>query len=111
MITPGTYDIVIPQNATFSRTFQLKDGDGLPLNMTGYTVAAQVWTAGKAAKLADFTVAWVNRTAGSFTLSISAATTEAMGSPGYWDLLVTNPDGTKDYWLRGAATLETGYTE
>lgn len=111
MITPATYDIVIPQNATYSQAFQLKDATGTPLNLTGYTVAAQMWTADKNDKLADFVVTWVDRTVGKFTLSLAASITDAIGTSGVWDLLVTAADGVKDYWLRGAATLDTGYTE
>ena len=110
MIDPAKYDITIPQGATFSKQFQLKGSNGLPLNMTGYTVDAELWSEGKGVKLADFTTTWVDRTQGQFSLSITAATTAQIGQSGYWDLLVTNPDGTKDYWLRGSANLLTGYT-
>lgn len=110
MIDPATYDITIQQNATFSKTFQFKTSDGLPFNLTGYTVDAELWTEGKGVKLADFTVAWVDRSAGKFTISLPTATTSALGSDGYYDILVSNPDGTKDYWLRGSATLAVGYT-
>lgn len=110
MIEPATYDITIQQNATYSATFQFKAGDGQPLNMTSYTVDAELWTEGKGVKLADFTPAWVDRSIGKFTLSLAASVTASIGQSGYWDLLVTNPDGTKDYWLRGSATLATGYT-
>ena len=110
MIAPATYDITIQQGATFSKQFQLKAGDGQPLNMNGYTVDAELWTDGKGTKLADFTATWVDRAVGKFTLSLAATATAAIGQTGYWDLLVTNPDATKDYWLRGSATLVTGYT-
>lgn len=110
MIDPTTYDITIQQGATFSKQFQLKGSDGQPLDMGGYSVDAELWTEGKGVKLADFTTTWVDRSLGKFTLTISAALTTDIGQSGYWDLLVTNPDGTKDYWLRGAAKLVTGYT-
>lgn len=110
MIDPAKYDITIQQGATFSKQFQLKTSDGQPLNMGGYSVDAELWTEGKGIKLADFAVAWVDRAVGKFTLSIPATATVDIGQNGYWDLLVTNPDGTKDYWLRGAAKLVTGYT-
>lgn len=110
MIDPATYDITIQQNATFKKAFQLKDSNGVPLNMNGYTVEAELWTIGKGSKLADFSVTWVDRPVGKFTLSIPATQTAQIGQNGYWDLLITNPDGSKDYWLRGTAKLETGYT-
>lgn len=111
MITPATYNLSIPQNATFSKTFQLKDSTGTPLNLTGYNVTAQIWTSDKNDKLADFSVTWVDRTIGKFTLSLPATTTDAIGQSGVWDMLVSSSDGTKDYWLRGRAILEVGYTE
>lgn len=111
MITPGDYDITIQKGATFSQQFQLRDGNGNPLNMSGYAVSAQIWTIGKAQKLADFTVQWVNQAAAQFNLVLSDELTSELDADGYWDLLVSNPDGTKDYWLRGAATLDVGYSQ
>lgn len=111
MISPCDYDIVIPQRATFSQQFQLRDSEGDPLDMTGYSVSAQIWTPGKTVKLADFTIDWVDQDTGQFRLILPAAVTREMTADGYWDLLVTQPNGTKDYWLRGAATLDAGYTE
>lgn len=113
-MTPKKYDITIPQGATFSLPLQFKDGAGVALNMTGYTVAAQVWlpgnTVGAESELTAMTVTWVDRTTGRCTLSLSAAETRAMTSDGVYDVLVTKPDTTSDYWLRGAAKLERGYT-
>jgi hypothetical protein len=111
MITPATLDITVQQNATFSLSLQLKDSTGTALNMTGYTVAAQIWSAGRASKIADLAFRWDAQTLGKFTLYLTAAQTAALGADGVWDMLVTNPDGTKDYWLRGAVSTEIGYTQ
>ena len=111
MIDPASYDITIQQNATYSKTFQLKDGDGVALNMTGFTVAAQLWTEGKGSKIADFAFAWVSQTTGKFTITLSAAITAELGQSAYYDILVTNSGGTKDYWVRGAAEVVIGYTK
>jgi hypothetical protein len=108
---PGIDNIVIEQGATFSRRYRLKDGAGVALNMTGHIVEAEIWTHLKTEKLADFVVTWNNRAQGDFTISLSAATTRNIDKTAYWDLLVTNPDGTKDYWVRGKASLAVGYTE
>ena len=110
MISPAAYNISIQQNASFDRSFQLKDGTGTPINMTGYSVKASLWSAGKHQKFTDFTFAWVDQPTGQFKISLPATATAVLGEDGVWDLLVTNPDGSKDYWLRGAATVETGYT-
>lgn len=110
MITPATLDIEIPQNATFSMNFQFKDSTGVALNMNSYTVDAELWTEGKGRKLADFTVTWIDRPTGQFKLTLAYTVTTNVGSSGVWDLLVINPDGTRDYWLRGAANLSLGYS-
>lgn len=110
MITPASLDIELPQNATFSMQFQFKDSAGVNLNMNSYTIDAELWTEGKGRKLSDFTVTWIDRPNGQFKLTLAYTVTALLGASGVWDLLVTNPDGTRDYWLRGAATLALGYT-
>lgn len=38
----GTYNTTLDQGSTFTRTFEVLDGDNAPINLTGYTFAAQV---------------------------------------------------------------------
>jgi len=109
-MTPALYNISIPQNATYKLDFQFKGSDGVPLNMTGYQVLAQLWTINKFKKLGQFTVTWVDRSIGKITLSLNTTDTANISTVGYWDLLVINPDGTKDYWVRGKTALAVGYT-
>jgi len=111
VIYPAYYEVVIPNQATFEQEFQLKGGDGQPLNMTGYQVRASVWTEDKKAKLADFEFEWVDRMVGKFKLSLSEEKTSRMTKSGVWDLLVVNPNATEDYWLRGPANVAKGYTK
>lgn len=111
MIQPGAYDITIQQGASFDQSFVFKGASGDPLDMTGYTVAAEVWAEEKRTKFADFTVAWINQAEGNFQISLTAEKTFAIPESGGWDILVTNPDGTSDYWVRGNAILDMGYTE
>lgn len=110
-MTPAKLDITIEQNATFSRVFRLSGPDGTPIDMTDHEVAAEIWAEGKTKLLATFAVAWGNRAEGEFTLSLPYSVTSELGVGGWWDLLVTNPDGTRDYWLRGRVTLAPGFTE
>ena len=111
MIQPGCYDITIQQGASFDQSFQFKDSNGDPIDLTGYSVAAEVWAEQKRSKFADFTVAWLDQAQGSFQLSMNAVTTSKITESGGWDILVTNPNGTSDYWVRGNAILDMGYTE
>ena len=111
MIQPGSYDITIQQGATFNQSFQFKNANDTPFNLTGYALTAEVWEEGKRSKYADFTVSWIDQAEGEFQISLTAAQTHTIPTTGYYDILVTNPDGSSDYWLRGQAILETGYTE
>ena len=89
----------------------LKAG-GAALNLTGYTVVAQIWKDEKRrVKLADLTVTYVNRATGSIKLSLTRAQTRLMASGGFWDLLVIEPGGAADYWLEGAAVLDIGLAD
>lgn len=111
MIQPGTYNITIQQNANWDMVFQLKDSNDDPVNLTGSTIQAEVWTAGKHSKLADFGVVYTNRTLGTFQLTLDDSVTATLPESGYYDILITDANGNSYYWLRGQATVETGYTE
>jgi hypothetical protein len=50
-ISPGQYNISLQRRADYSITLQFAD-----INLTGWTVAAQVWNQGRSTKYADFTV-------------------------------------------------------
>ena len=111
MIQPGNHDIVIQQGADWEKTFQLFDGDGVAVDLTGSTIAAEIWTDRKQAKLADFTVTWVDRPVGKFSLSLTDAVTSSLLQTGFYDIKVTDANGFSNYWVRGQAVLDLGYTE
>ena len=110
-IKPATYELRIPQRATLEEAMVLKAG-GAALNLTGYTVVAQIWKDEKRrVKLADLTVTYVSRAAGSIKLSLTRAVTRTITKSGFWDLLVIEPGGNADYWLEGPATLDIGLAD
>lgn len=109
--TPATYSLRIPQRATLEEPLTLKAG-GVAVNLTGYTVLAQIWKDQKRrVKLADLTVTYVNRAAGQIKLSLTRAQTREITRSGFWDLLVIEPGGAADYWLEGPAVLDVGLTD
>lgn len=110
-ISPATYSLRIPQRATLEELITLKAG-GVAMNLTGYTVLAQIWKDEKRrVKLADLTVTYVNRALGQIKLSLTRAQTREIARSGFWDLLVIEPDGAADYWLEGPAVLDVGLTD
>jgi hypothetical protein len=73
---------------------------------------AQAWsTIRRTKKLLDFSIDWVDQANGEFDLVADSIDTEDVTVDGYWDLLVVYPSGESDYWIRGTATLDAGYTE
>lgn len=110
-IQPATYTLRIPQRATLEEPITLKAA-GVALNLTGYTVLAQIWRDEKRrVKLADLTVTYANRSLGQIKLSLTRAQTRLITRSGFWDLLVIEPSGNADYWLQGPATLDVGLTD
>jgi len=105
VITPGVYPINIPRRATFRQRFQL------PFDCTGHELYAQAWTTvRRTKKLLDFSIEWVDQVEGIFDLVADSVDTQKVSGDGYWDLLVVYPNNESDYWVRGPATVDLGYT-
>jgi len=109
VIYPARYPMTIEQRADFDRSFSLKDGTGAPINFTGYTVSAALWTE-RRTKLLDFTLTWINQALGQFKLTLTDTQTTGLSGAAIWDLLVIDPSGLKDYYIRGDVTIEPGFT-
>lgn len=109
MIYPANYPMTIEQRASFDRTFTMYDSLGDALDLTGFTLLAKLWT-DRRRLLAEFTLTWVDQTIGQFSLTLTPEQTTPLSGSGVWDLLVEDPDGNLDYWIRGEVQVEPGYT-
>ncbi len=109
-ISPGTYDITLQRRADYSVTLQFKDSTNTPIDLTGWTAAAQAWNEHRTTKYADFTVSYTNRLTGTIALSLTYDQTATFPTTAYYDLLLTNPSGLKEYYLEGAIYVSEGYT-
>ena len=105
---PAKYDITIHQGATFLLEVAYKDGDGVPVNMSGYTVEGQLWNRTGTAKLANFQLDWLVQSSGVFTMGIPASVTSGITEEGAYDFLITEPSGNKFYLLEGSAFWNPG---
>lgn len=110
-IQPGTYNMTVQRRADHSIQLVFKDGNNAAINLTGYTVEAQVWEETRTTKYADFTVAYTNRVSGTIDISLTDTQT-ATFSPSVlkYDVLLTNPSGLKEYYLEGNIFTSEGYT-
>lgn len=109
-ISPGTYNITLQRRADYSITLQFKDSAGAPINLTGWTVAAQAWNQGRTSKYADFTVTYTNRSTGTVAIALTDEQTAIFPNEAYYDVLLTNGSGLKEYYLEGIIYVSEGYT-
>ena len=109
-ISPGTYNISLQRRADYSITLQFKDSTDTPINLTGWTVAAQVWNQGRTTKYADFTVTYTNRSTGTVAIALTDEQTALLPNEAYYDVLLTNGSGLKEYYLEGIIYVSEGYT-
>jgi len=109
-VSPGTYNISLQRRADYSVTLQFKDSTGAAINLTGWTVAAQAWNQDRTTKYADFTVTYTNRSTGTVAIALTSVQTATLPSEAYYDVLLTNGSGLKEYYLEGIIYVSEGYT-
>jgi hypothetical protein len=109
-ISPGTYNISLQRRADYSITLQFKDSTDAPINLTGWTVAAQAWNQARTSKYADFAVTYTNRSTGTVAIALTDDQTAIFPDEAYYDVLLTNPSGLKEYYLQGTIYVSEGYT-
>jgi hypothetical protein len=109
-VAPGTYNISLQRRADYSVTLQFKDSTGAAINLTGWTAEAQAWNQARTTKYADFTVTYTNRSTGTIAIELPRTQTALFPDEAYYDVLLTNPSGLKEYYLEGIIYVSEGYT-
>ena len=109
-ISPGTYNISLQRRADYSVTLQFKDSSGTAINLTGWTVEAQAWNRGRTTKYADFAVTYTDRATGTVAIALTDEQTASFPNEAYYDVLLTNGSGLKEYYLEGIIYVSEGYT-
>ncbi len=110
-IKPATYDFTLQRRSDHSIPLLFKDSNNAAINLTGYTVEAQVWEKTRTTKYADFAVTYTDRAAGSVSIALTDTQT-ATFTPEVlkYDVLLINPAGLKEYYLEGTIYVSEGYT-
>ena len=110
-IQPGIYNMTVQRRSDHSIQLVFKDGNNVAINLTGFTVEAQVWDEPRSNKYADWSVAYTNRVNGTVDISLTDAETAAF-TPDVlrYDVLLTNTSGLKEYYLEGTIFVSEGYT-
>ena len=109
-VQPGQHNISVQRRADYNLSLQFKDSTGAGINLTGWTVYAQVWNVGPTTKYADFTVTYVNRATGSISIALTDTQTAAFPDEAYYDVLLENPSTLREYYLEGIVYVSEGYT-
>ena len=109
-VQPGIYNIPLQRRADYTVTLQFKDASATPINLTSWTVAAQVWNKARTTKYADFTVTYTNRSTGTVAIALTDDQTATFPDEAYYDVLLTNPSGLKEYYLEGLVFVSESYT-
>ena len=109
-VQPGTYSFTLQRAADFSVLLQFKDSSDSAIDLTGYTVYAQAWNKQRTKKSADFAIAYTNRNTGKITISLTDAQTAVFPDELYYDVLLEDGSGNREYYLEGIITVSQGYT-
>lgn len=109
-IQPGTYNITLQRRADYSINLQFIDSNKNPIDLTGWTVLAQIWDEARTNKLADFNITYINRVLGKISLDLSDNITTALPRESFYDVLLINTSGLREYYLQGSVSASEGYT-
>ena len=109
-ISPGTYNISLQRRADYSIRLQFKDSTDTAINLTGWSVAAQAWNQARTTKYADFAVTYTDRATGTVAIALTDEQTALLPNEAYYDVLLTNASGLKEYYLEGIIYVSEGYT-
>lgn len=110
-IQPGQFNITdLQRRADYDLQLQFKDANGDPVDLTQWTVYAQVWNQGRTTKYADWAVTYTDRINGLVSLALTDTQTTGFPNECYWDVLLENPSGLRNYWLEGIIYVSEGYT-
>lgn len=109
-VNPGTYNIILQRRADYSLSLQFKDSTGTAINLTDWVVYSQVWNRARTTKYADFAVTYTNRPNGQVAIALTDTQTTSFPDECYYDVLLENPSGLREYYLEGVIYVSEGYT-
>ena len=107
-----TINLVIEQGTDFSASFTIKNNNGAPVNLLGFSAAAKLKTSYyTTSSPTPFNVTFVDRSKGIILLKLSDTTTTNLKARRYvYDIVLTSPSGVKTRFIEGIATVTPGVT-
>ena len=110
MSNPATYNITAQRRATLPLDITFKAG-GNPVDITGYTFKASVYSQDRSQSYGDFSVTYVNRSQGKVLFKLTPTQTAAF-TPNElsYDVKYKQPNNDEFYLLEGTIFVSEGYT-
>lgn len=109
-VQPGQYNIILQRRADYLLRLQFKDSNDAPIDLTGWSAYSQIWSKGRTEKYADFTVEYIDRPAGVIALKLLAVETEEIPCEAFYDVMLEDSNGFKQYYLEGLVYVSEGYS-
>lgn len=109
-ITPTTYNLRVQKRSDHQFDVQFRGGNGEPVDLAGWQVVAQVWDKCRVNKIGDFTTTVTSASEGKVTLLLPYTVTTDLPAESYYDVLLINPSGLREYYLEGVVRSSQGYS-
>lgn len=110
-VQPGQYNITdLQRRADYDLQLQFKDSNGVGINLTGWTVYAQVWNKERTTKYADWAITYTDRTTGQIKMALTDVQTTTLPNEAFYDVLLEDSSGLRNYYLEGPIFISEGYT-
>jgi hypothetical protein len=107
----GFVELTLEQGANFNTVLDLKDSSGGILNLSGYSVLAQMRKSYYSNTSTSFTMTISDAAAGQITMAMSAANTASVTPGRYvYDILLTSGSGIKTRIIEGIITVMPSVT-
>jgi hypothetical protein len=110
-VIPASLNLRVQKRADYPLDVTFKDGTGAAINLTGWTVLAQVWNTDRSSKIGDFTVTVTSAVNGQVNLKLPYTVTVNLPTEARYDVMLINPSGTlREYYLEGIIRPSEGFT-
>ena len=113
-ISPALRNFILQRGSDWNEQYIFKstqdDGSEVAMDLSGSSIAAQAWVKEWDVKYADFSVVYDDRPNGKFSLVLTDTQPELFPDELYYDVLLTNSTGLKEYYIEGKITVSEGYT-
>jgi hypothetical protein len=102
----GFVELTLEQGANFNTVMDLTDAAGGILNLSGYSVAAQMRKSYYSTTATSFTIGVTDATAGKITMTMNSANTANLNPGRYvYDVLLTSDTSVKTRIIEGIVVV------